>query len=321
MSADDGALVIIADALEAGRRLDQVVAGHLTDGSRNFAARLIKKGHVLVDGLKKKPAYRPHIGETISAKIPPPLKISLRPEPIPIDILFEDQDLLVVNKQAGLVMHPSPGHASGTLVNALLHHCPDLGGIAGVLRPGIVHRLDKETTGALVVAKTDAAHKHLSAQFKDRSVSKTYIGIVHGEMAQKTGRISLPIGRHPLNRKKMSTMAPISRPAETRWRTLKCQDGLSLMEFDLKTGRTHQIRVHCTALGHPLVGDPVYTRRKISHSLPAETREAIKRISRQMLHAARLGLIHPISVQKMTFKAPLPQDMAELINNLGLATP
>lgn len=318
MSADNGVLVFSIDAFEADRRLDQVVADHLVDGSRSFAARLIKQGHVLVDGNLKKPAYRIRPGDQITADIPPPLKIDLKPEAIPLDIIFEDAHIILVNKQAGLVVHPSPGHLSGTLVNGLLYHCPDLGGIAGMLRPGIVHRLDKDTSGVMVAAKTDAAHQNLSAQFKDRTVSKTYLGIVYGEPAEKNGRITLPIGRHPVHRKKMSTRSTSARPAETDWKVIKKNNGLSLVEFELKTGRTHQIRVHITAMGHPLVGDPVYSRRKAANRLPNQTAEQVKAVTRQMLHAHILELTHPQTGQQMIFKAPLPDDMTTLLKATGL---
>jgi len=200
------------------KRLDVLVAELLSDCTRTFVAGLIAAEHIRVDGQPKKPGYRVKSGQKISGVIPPPVPIEFKPEPIPIDILYEDDHIIVVNKQPGLVVHPAPGHFSGTLVNGLLYHCPDLGGIGGELRPGIVHRLDKDTSGTMIVAKNDAAHRNLSRQFKSRQIKKEYLALVHGTLKTATGNIKLPIGRHPVDRKRMSTISPKGRTAETVWR-------------------------------------------------------------------------------------------------------
>ena len=230
---------------------------------------------------------------------------------------------MVLNKQAGLVVHPAPGHNSGTLVNALLHHCPDLAGIGGEIRPGIVHRLDKDTSGTMVVAKTADAHENLAGQFKNRKVQKKYLALVFGELKSDEGSLKLPIGRHPVHRKRMSTNAPGGRFAETSWRVRKRLNGVTLLELTLKTGRTHQIRVHCSAMGHSIVGDKVYRSRKWMQNIDrlfqgksSATAALLKAVSRQMLHAWQLGLSHPETGEVMTFESPLPADMTELIAKL-----
>ena len=313
---DSGAFVILAGNTEAGKRFDQVVALHIPDCSRSFAAHLIRNAEVLIAGVAKKPGYRIKAGDVIRGQVPPPAPIDFGPEPIPLEILYEDEYLLVVNKQAGLVVHPSPGHSSGTLVNGLLQHCPDLKGVGGRLRPGIVHRLDKDTSGALVAAKCDFVHQSLAAQFKSREVKKTYLAMVYGEMARATGIADMPIGRHPVDRKKMSTISSRGRSAETRWRVKAKFNNASLLEMDLKTGRTHQIRVHCAAIGHPIIGDKVYGHNKAQKRFSENLAPAVKAITRQMLHAWRLRLVHPATKKEMLFEAPVPADMAQLIHRL-----
>jgi 23S rRNA pseudouridine1911/1915/1917 synthase len=229
---------------------------------------------------------------------------------------------VVINKPPGLVVHPAPGHYSGTLVNGLLYHCPDLGGIGSELRPGIVHRLDKDTSGTLVVAKDGAALEGLNAQFKARTVQKTYLALVHGAMPAAEGTIRLPIGRHPVDRKRMSVASRKTRPAETGWRVRSRFSGFTLLELDLKTGRTHQIRVHCAAVHHPIVGDPVYGKRSTaSRSLAKPPRSdeinaLLTGAHRQMLHAWRLGFVHPYNGLPVHFESPLPEDMQTLIDRL-----
>jgi 23S rRNA pseudouridine1911/1915/1917 synthase len=247
--------------------------------------------------------------------MPEPKPSEFMPESIPLQILYEDADIVVINKPPGLVVHPAPGHATGTLVNALLHHCPDLSGIGAELRPGIVHRLDKDTSGTLVVAKNAVAVDHLATQFKNRTVIKDYLALIYGEMLTETGTVRMPIGRHPVDRKRMSTRSRKGREAETGWRVARRWHGCSLLELRLKTGRTHQIRVHCAAIGRPIVGDPVYGGRKAavgSGAVPARLSSA----RRQMLHAWRLEIVHPRSGEPMRFESPLPEDMQRLIAEL-----
>jgi len=321
----NGVFTILVDESEHNRRLDAVVAAHLPDCSRSLAAHLIANHKIRVDNQPKKPGYRVKSGEQILGRVPAPEPVETKPEPIPLDILYQDSDVVVLNKPAGLVVHPAPGHASGTLVNALLHHCPDLGGIGGEIRPGIVHRLDKDTSGTMVVAKNAAALEALAKQFKDRTVRKTYLALVYGELEKDAGTIDLPIGRHPVHRKQMSTTTRKGRRAETSWRVREKFKGITLLELTLKTGRTHQIRVHCAAMGHPVVGDPVYCSRK---QLKAMDRlfsgksspmvAQLKAVSRQMLHAWRLRLTHPSAGEIMTFESPIPTDMETVIEKLRL---
>jgi 23S rRNA pseudouridine1911/1915/1917 synthase len=311
---------------DEGQRLDVLLASLLTDCTRTFVAGLIADEHVRVDGRPQKPGYRVKSGQNISGTIPAPVPIEFKPEPIPIDIIHEDDHIVVVNKQPGLVVHPAPGHFSGTLVNGLLYHCPNLVGIGGELRPGIVHRLDKDTSGTLVVAKNDAAHTDLSRQFKSRKVKKDYLALVHGHMKSPTGSIKLPIGRHPVDRKRMSTVSPRGRSAETQWKTREKFKEFALLEVRLKTGRTHQIRVHCSALHHPIVGDKVYGPRKPEKTITGKHQQSdkilqiLKSVKRQMLHAWRLGFRHPHTGEAVSFESPLPEDMAlfiEKIRSLG----
>lgn len=314
MITDCGAFTIVVDAIDAGKRLDVLVAVRLSDLSRSFIAHLIADGRITVQGKIMKPGYRVKSGDQIEGRIPPPEPLTFRPEPIPIEILFEDEQLIVINKQPGLVVHPAPGHYSGTLVNALLHHCPTLGGIGGKIRPGIVHRLDKDTSGVLVVAKNDAAHHYLAGQFKSREVQKRYLALVHGQVKADSGTMAFSIGRHPIDRKKMSTRSRKARGAETRWKVKERFDGATLLDLDLKTGRTHQIRVHCAAIGHPVVGDAVYGgRRRLDLSGSGENVLPQIKVARQMLHAQCLQFVHPEDERSMSFEAPLPVDMAGVI--------
>lgn len=319
----NGAFRVRVAPSDQGKRLDVVVAAHLSDCSRSFAASLIADDKIRVDGQNKKPSYRVRVGDDIEGTIPEPEPIAFKPEPIEIDLLYEDRHLIVVNKPPGLVVHPAPGHYSGTLVNALLYHCRDLEGIGTKLRPGIVHRLDKDTSGALVVAKTAAAHEHLSQQFKARAVEKKYLALVFGEPKSNKGAIRLPIGRHPVDRKRMSTISTKHREAESLWKVRERFRGVTLLEVNLKTGRTHQIRVHCAAIHHPIVGDPVYCPRKllknILKNLSSQSPEftaVIASAKRQMLHAWRLGFQHPSTAKPMSFESPVSRDMADLIDSL-----
>ncbi len=314
----NGTITFVVNDLDTGKRLDSIVASYKSCCSRSLAASLIRKGIIRVGQSQKKPGYRVCAGETVTGFIPSPKPVSFKPEPIPLDILFEDEHIVVVNKQAGIVVHPAPGNYSGTLVNGLLFHCADLEGIGGELRPGIVHRLDKDTSGTLVVAKNHPAHLNLSAQFKSRTVIKKYLAVVFGEMKNTSGSINLPIGRHLSDRKKMSIHSHKTRTAETKWKIIEQYKGVTLLELNLKTGRTHQIRVHCSAINHPVVGDPVYCSKKKINELSKhpEILPFVKPISRQMLHAWRLDFIHPASNNPVSFESPLPEDMKNLIDGI-----
>jgi 23S rRNA pseudouridine1911/1915/1917 synthase len=319
----NGEFTIAVDKSDEGRRLDVVIASRLFDCSRSYAAHLIADDKVRVDGENRKPGYRVRAGEEIRGHLPAPQPLELKAEPIDLDILFEDKHLIVINKQAGLVVHPAPGHHSGTLVNALIFHCPDLSGIGGELRPGIVHRLDKDTSGVLVVAKTAAAHEDLCRQFSSRKIRKQYLALVYGEMEKQDGTVGFPIGRHPVDRKRMSVASRKSRAAETSWRVREQFCGITLLELGLKTGRTHQIRVHCAAIHHPIVGDSVYRPRKImknisklSASIPDSVIAAVKSANRQMLHAWRLKFTHPQSKEPLLITAPVAEDLQQLIEVL-----
>jgi 23S rRNA pseudouridine1911/1915/1917 synthase len=312
---------------DAGTRLDVVVATHVPSCSRAYASSLITEGKIQVHGISKKPGYRVKADDVFSIYIPPPRPIASLPEPMDIDICYEDGHLIVVNKPPGLVVHPAPGHYTGTLVNGLLHHCPDLKGIGGEIRPGIVHRLDKDTSGVLVVAKNASTLNHLAEQFKSRTIRKTYLAVVHGEMDGEQGHIALPIGRHPVARKRMAVMenshrhrrgAGKSREAETRWVVRERLTNATWLELHPKTGRTHQIRVHCAAMGHPIVGDALYGRSRMGKG-SASSKEAIRHlrsVQRQMLHAWKLRFVHPVSGKTITFKAPIPDDMRALTDRL-----
>jgi 23S rRNA pseudouridine1911/1915/1917 synthase len=313
---DQSAFTIFVDSHDSGKRLDLYIASCISDCSRSVATHLIRNGKIRVQGMVRKPGYRIKAGDEICGHIPPPTPVLFEPEPIPIDILHEDDDIIVINKQPGLVVHPAPGHHSGTLVNALLYHCPKLNGIGGALRPGIVHRLDKDTSGVLVAAKNDRAHHHLSRQFKSRRVKKKYLALVYDKMESDSGSVSLPIGRHPVDRKKMSTNSRKSRVAETTWQIRERFEWASLIEVNLKTGRTHQIRVHCAAIKHPVMGDKVYGPRKTGEKNAADGKNLFGTVPRQMLHAWRLVLTHPVTEAMVSFEAPIPSDMQAVITAL-----
>ena len=292
-----------------GSRLDQFLRAQLPEYSRAFLQKLIEQGSVLVDGKAGKPSYKVRAGDRVSVEIPPLRPLAAQPEEIPLDILYEDDDLVVVNKPAGLVVHPATGNYEHTLVNALLHHCRgQLAGIGGVERPGIVHRLDKGTSGCLVVAKTDGAHQSLVAQFRSRLVKKIYRAVCWGKFERPTGRIETVIGRSERNRKKMSARVARGRPSLTEYRVLKQFEQFALVELTLHTGRTHQIRVHMAHIGHPVVGDVVYGRLRSTPYAPHPTIS----IARPLLHAYKLGFTHPRSQEFMEFTAPVPDDMVKL---------
>jgi 23S rRNA pseudouridine1911/1915/1917 synthase len=303
---------------DAGRRFDLFLSSNMADCSRNRASELIRGGHITIGGVVKKPGYRLQAGDHVSGALPTPAPTVYLPEAIPLEILFEDAHIIVLNKPPGMVVHPAPGHSNGTLVNALLHHCSDLTGIGGELRPGIVHRLDKDTSGTLVVAKSEPALNHLAAQFKNRTVEKTYLALVRGRVRDTGGEIRLPIGRHQVHRKKMSVTSRRARTAHTEWTLRDRLGGASLLEVHLKTGRTHQIRVHCAAIGHPILGDAVYGgRRQRSESVFDNLGNAVPIPGRQMLHAWRLTIVHPATGRGMRFESRMPADMAAVVERLG----
>ena len=302
---------------EAGNRLDAVIITRFPTLSRSRANRLIRGGHVTVNGLTKKPGYIAKPGDLVRFETPSPEPITCSPEAIPISILYEDGNIIVLNKPSGLIVHPGAGNKSGTLVNALLFHCPDLERVGADFRPGVVHRLDKDTSGILVVAKNAVAYESLTRQFKKREVSKRYLALVYGSMKTPGGVVTLPIGRDPRNRKRMSTESRRTRPSETRWKVKEAFSGVTLLEIDLKTGRTHQIRVHCAAMGHPVVGDATYGgKRRWKGLVQGPMQDLISAISRQMLHAWRLSFLHPLTRQWMYFESPLPKDMLSLLESL-----
>jgi 23S rRNA pseudouridine1911/1915/1917 synthase len=313
-----GEFVITVAESDAGRRLDSLVSARRPDCSRSFAAALIQEGHITIQNTRKKPGYRVKTGETIQGCIPVHEPTSLQPQAMPLNILFEDNHLMVIDKPAGLVVHPGPGNETGTLVNGLLYHCPELGGINAEQRPGIVHRLDKDTSGLMVVAKNRSSLENLSRQFKARKVRKIYLALVHGVVGPESGKISLPIGRHPVDRKKMSTISTRGREAETIWRVKVRFAAATLLELELKTGRTHQIRVHCTSMHHPIVGDAVYTVGKLGNRKRNSTHleSLLGSAERQMLHARHLGFTHPVDGRSMRFDAPVPEDMRRIMDDL-----
>lgn len=293
-------------AADNSPRLDRFLAQALPQHSRAEIQRWINNGDVLLNGRPAKPAQRLSDGDRISIDIPAPQPSPLEPEPIPIDILYEDADLLAVDKPAGLVVHPSPGHESGTLVNAVLHHCPDLEGVGGIRRPGIVHRLDKDTSGIILIAKNDRAHRYLQAQFKDRTVEKTYLALLIGQLQPAQGSIDAAIGRHPRHRKRMAVVpAAQGRDAITEYTVEAYYGTTTLVSVRPRTGRTHQIRVHFASIGHPVVGDTVYGPRRDLYKL-----------GRQFLHAHRLRFQRPADERWLDLSSPLPPDLEALLARL-----
>lgn len=300
-----------------GERLDAFLAATQAELTRSAVQRLIEQGMVRVDGKEVKSSHKLSSGETVTLAIPPPEPSAAAPEDMNLDILFEDADVIVVNKPAGLTVHPGAGISSGTLVNGLLGHCADLSGIGGEIRPGIVHRIDKDTTGILVVAKNDAAHQGLSAQFSQHTVKRVYYALVFGSPKTDKGRIEGEIGRHPVDRKKMSGSARHGRHAVTHWKVLARYSGVTLLKLRLETGRTHQIRVHLSEAKHPLLGDSVYGGdARLGNIKDVKLRSLIKELGRQALHAKTLGFIHPSSGDYVEFDSDLPEDMQRIIDYL-----
>lgn len=303
---------------ERGMRLDTYFSQRVAELTRSQIKRLVQEGLILLNHLPSKPGVKLRVGDVITGSIPPPRRLDLIPQDIPLDIIYEDPWIIVVNKPAGMVVHPGAGIDAGTLVNALLFHCRDLSQINGVIRPGIVHRLDKNTSGVMVAAKNAMAHRRLSVQFKARQVKKLYRALVHGDVRELEGIIQAPLGRHPKERKRISIHTRKARAAVTHWMVIQRFKGFTLLEVIPKTGRTHQIRAHLSSRGHPIVGDPEYRRGKwIERIKDPQIREAIRALKRQALHSERLAFIHPRSGELMEFSAPLPEDMAGIIRFLS----
>jgi len=308
---------VVGDS-DAGMRLDAYLSLKADELTRSQIKKLVQEHLIVLNQLPSKPSVRLKKGDVITGHIPPPRRLDVISQNIPLDVLFEDSWIIVVNKRAGMVVHPGAGIDSGTLVNALLFHCRDLSQINGVIRPGIVHRLDKNTSGVMVAAKNAMALNHLSLQFKKRQVKKRYIALVHGELKESQGVINAALGRHPKERKRISIHTRKARSAITQWRVIKRFQGFSLLEVIPKTGRTHQIRAHFSSRGHPIVGDPEYGKEKwIQRITDPGVRERIKALRRQALHSQGLGFIHPESGEFMEFSAPLPEDMVEIIRFLS----
>lgn len=297
---------LIVEDIEEPTRLDSYISKALNDVSRSYVQKLIEKGNVEVNNhiiLSKK--FKINIYDEIQIKIPEPEKLNLEPEDIKISIIYEDEDILIVNKPQGMVVHPAPGHYSGTLVNALLYHSKNLSSINGIIRPGIVHRIDKDTSGLLMVAKNNNAHNFLSAQLKDHSINRIYYALVHGNIKADSATIDTLIGRHPVNRFKRAALENSGKRAVTHFKVLERFSRYNLLELKLETGRTHQIRVHMSYLGHPLVGDPLYGIKKENFKLKG-----------QMLHAKILGFVHPTKGEYIEFNSELPDYFNSLLDKL-----
>jgi len=289
-----------------GERLDAFLAEQVEQLSRSAVKNLINEGQVLVNGAKQKASYHVREGDEISIEIPEPQVLELKPRDIPLEIIYQDEDLAVINKPKGLVVHPAHGNWDYTMVNALLYHIKDLSGINGQIRPGIVHRLDKDTSGVMVVAKNDVAHRSLAAQIKDHSIKREYIALVHGTIKENLGTIDAPIGRSKNDRKKMAVIAD-GRPAVSKYQVLERYHNYSLVKVELLTGRTHQIRVHFAYIKHPVVGDPLYGSGKKHFNLDS-----------QALHAHLLGFNHPRTGKYLEFTSPLPEYFQEILTSLRL---
>jgi 23S rRNA pseudouridine1911/1915/1917 synthase len=307
----------IVNENQSGQRLDVFLPQNDLSLSRSQVKRVIEEGDVLVNNLTPKPSQRLKEGDIVLVIVKPAKEAVAVAQEIPLNIVYEDAAIIVVNKAAGMVVHPAPGNYDRTLVNALLFHCHDLSGIGGVLRPGIVHRLDKGTSGLIVAAKSDAAHRNLTAQFKNHDVEKTYRALVWGNVKGDQGEIILPVGRHPGDRKKMSTKSKRGRDAITLWKVKERYGIATLLDVEIKTGRTHQIRVHLSDRGYPVVGDAVYGYASKIRTIDDNALKAqLKALDRQALHAAKLSFMHPSNDERVVFTAEMPEDMTTLCNKL-----
>ncbi len=296
-----------ADIEHEDQRIDRYLTEMLPEQSRSFFQKLIRDGFVMVNHTIVKVNYRLKTGDLIEIDIPDAVPTEIVPENIPLDILYEDDDLLIVNKPKGMVVHPAVGHSTGTLVNAIMYHCQgNLSGINGEIRPGIVHRIDKDTTGSLIICKNDEAHRNIAEQIKEHSVTRRYVGVVAGTFSEESGTVEGAIGRHPNDRKRMTINEKNGKPAVTHYRVLQTLKGASFMEFELETGRTHQIRVHMASISHPLLGDTVYGNSKNPYKLQG-----------QALHARTIGFIHPTTGEYIEVSAPIPEYMTELVRKLS----
>lgn len=292
---------------QEGERIDRYLSEELEDRSRSYIQKLIKEQYVIVNQKPVKANYRLSLGDRVEITIPEAKEPDIAPEDISLDILYEDEDIIIVNKPKQMVVHPAPGHYSGTLVNALMYHCgQELSGINGTMRPGIVHRIDMDTTGSLIVCKNDMAHQSLSEQLKVHSIRRIYVAIVHGNVKEDSGTVNAPIGRHPTERKKMSIHSKNGRTAITHYKVLERFGDYTYIQCELETGRTHQIRVHMASIGHPLLGDQVYGPKKCP----------IPHLQGQTLHARTLGIIHPRTGEYLEVNAPLPAYFSRLLDRL-----
>ncbi len=304
-NSTDKFLFQISEEME-DERIDKCVSALIDSLSRSYIQKMIKEERVLVNGAPVKGSYRVKDGDEVSFELPPSVEPDIEPENIPLDILYEDPDVIIVNKPKGMVVHPAAGHYSGTLVNALMYHCgSELSGINGVMRPGIVHRIDRDTTGSLIVCKNDRAHNCIAQQLKEHSINRRYRAICYGVLKEDEGVIDKPIGRHPTDRKKMAVNEKNGKHAVTHYRVLERFDKYTYIECVLETGRTHQIRVHMASIGHPLLGDEVYCDRKCPFKLEGQT-----------LHAKTLGFVHPSTGEYMEVDAPLPEYFSHLLQIL-----
>lgn len=303
--AENNQMEWLADESAAKTRIDKYVKQQLGDDTSRTQIQIwVENGDVLVNGSAVKTNYKLEIGDHVTLTVPEAESVEIVPEDIPLDIYYEDSDVIVVNKPRGMVVHPAPGHSSGTLVNALMAHCKDLSGINGELRPGIVHRIDKDTSGLIMAAKNDKSHASLAAQLKEHSVTRKYLALVHGNLSHDQGTVDAPIGRDPHDRKMYTVIDRNSKHAVTHFHVMERLGDYTLLELKLETGRTHQIRVHMKFIGHPLVGDPMYGRSK-----------GIK-FDGQALHAAVLGFVHPATGEYREFTAPIPTDMEDVLHSL-----